>query len=85
MKCDILFRCADIQQGLIKDGRYEKYKASRLIEGLNDVSVLCPKGIVTKPEDIAFVINKLGQFQLVDSNHDVDNDHDGEPGAQRQL
>lgn len=70
-------RCAAIQAGLIKNGDYQKYKAVHITG--HEISVLCPKGIVKKPEDIEFVINRIGQLQIRDR---VDHEPQDEVGAQ---
>ena len=64
----ILCRCADIQSGLLKAGSYEKYKAVRVAD--QEVSVMCPKGVVTKPEDVVFVVNKFGKLQVTGRGND---------------
>ena len=64
-----MYRCAEIQADLIKNGSYERFKAVRITD--REVSLTCPKGIVTKHEEIVFVINRFGQLQIRDGDDEV--------------
>lgn len=67
-------RCADIQQSKLKSGKYEKYQVLRKAE---EVSIVCPKGLLRKPEEVVTVFN--GQLQILDA---AATDEESEVGPQ---